>query len=144
LNIAWWKYLLLAIADVEANFTVVKAYQYTTITSILLLGCFTTPCSMLLSWIFLKRGYKLTHYLGVVFCLLGVGVLVLGDVLNHSKQFTSNGQSYDYLIGDALACLSSICYSISNVGMEFAIKNSKMKNDNPLGNSVEVLMMLGI
>jgi solute carrier family 35 protein F1/2 len=30
----WWKYLLLGLVDVEANYTVVKAYQYTTLTSI--------------------------------------------------------------------------------------------------------------
>lgn len=30
----WWKYLLLGLVDVEANYAVVKAYQYTTITSI--------------------------------------------------------------------------------------------------------------
>lgn len=30
----WWKYLGMAIADVEANYAVVKAYQFTTLTSI--------------------------------------------------------------------------------------------------------------
>lgn len=30
----WWKYLLLGLVDVEANYTVVKAYQYTTLTSV--------------------------------------------------------------------------------------------------------------
>lgn len=30
----WWMYLLMALTDVEANYTVVKAYQFTTLTSI--------------------------------------------------------------------------------------------------------------
>ena len=30
----WWKYLILAGVDVEANYLVVKAYTYTTITSV--------------------------------------------------------------------------------------------------------------
>lgn len=30
----WWKYFLLAIIDVEANYLIVKAYQYTNLTSI--------------------------------------------------------------------------------------------------------------
>lgn len=30
----WWIYLLMGVADVEANYTVVKAYQFTTLTSI--------------------------------------------------------------------------------------------------------------
>lgn len=34
LKTKWWKYLLMGVADVEANYTVVKAYQFTTLTSI--------------------------------------------------------------------------------------------------------------
>lgn len=30
----WWRYLLLGLVDVEANYAVVKAYQYTTLTSV--------------------------------------------------------------------------------------------------------------
>ena len=30
----WWRYLLIAFVDVEANYLVVKAYAYTTVTSV--------------------------------------------------------------------------------------------------------------
>ena len=30
----WWQYLLISVADVEANYLVVKAYSYTTVTSV--------------------------------------------------------------------------------------------------------------
>ncbi|XP_054947572.1 uncharacterized protein [Physeter macrocephalus] len=30
----WWKYILLGLADVEANYLIVRAYQYTTLTSV--------------------------------------------------------------------------------------------------------------
>ncbi|KAJ8779784.1 hypothetical protein J1605_012271 [Eschrichtius robustus] len=30
----WWKYMILGLIDLEANYLVVKAYQYTTLTSI--------------------------------------------------------------------------------------------------------------
>jgi hypothetical protein len=53
-QIAVWRYAALAFADVEANFLVVKAYKYTTITSVMLLDCFTIPCVMLLSSVFLR------------------------------------------------------------------------------------------
>jgi hypothetical protein len=53
LQVAWWKYALLAFADVEANYLVVKAYSYTTITSIMLIDCWTIPCVMLISRAFL-------------------------------------------------------------------------------------------
>ena len=48
-----WKYACLAVADVEGNYFAVKAYQYTSITSVMLLDCFTIPCVMVLSKIFL-------------------------------------------------------------------------------------------
>uniref|UniRef100_A0A672L804 Solute carrier family 35 member F2 n=1 Tax=Sinocyclocheilus grahami TaxID=75366 RepID=A0A672L804_SINGR len=32
LKTKWWKYFLMALTDVEANYTVVKAYQFTTLT----------------------------------------------------------------------------------------------------------------
>lgn len=34
LRTKWWKYLIMGVADVEANYTVVKAYQFTSLTSI--------------------------------------------------------------------------------------------------------------
>lgn len=34
LKTKWWQYLLMGLADVEANYAVVKAYQFTTLTSI--------------------------------------------------------------------------------------------------------------
>ena len=34
LKTKWWKYLLMGLTDVQANYAVVKAYQYTTLTSI--------------------------------------------------------------------------------------------------------------
>lgn len=30
----WWKYMILGLIDLEANYLVVKAYQYTTLTSV--------------------------------------------------------------------------------------------------------------
>lgn len=34
LKTKWWKYLVMGVADVEANYVVVRAYQFTTLTSI--------------------------------------------------------------------------------------------------------------
>ena len=39
----WYKYAVLAMADVLANFCVVEAYRYTSLTSVTLLDCFTIP-----------------------------------------------------------------------------------------------------
>ncbi|KAK3264378.1 hypothetical protein CYMTET_26879 [Cymbomonas tetramitiformis] len=49
----WRIYPLLAVADVEANFLIVYAYQFTSITSVTLLDCATIPFVMALSTRFL-------------------------------------------------------------------------------------------
>ena len=74
-----WKYFFIAVADVEANYLVVQAYQYTTLTSVQLLDCFTIPVVLLLSWAVLKVRYQIIHIIGVSVCLMGIGCLVWAD-----------------------------------------------------------------
>ncbi|PQP93629.1 solute carrier family 35 member F1-like [Prunus yedoensis var. nudiflora] len=54
LKAKWYYYVLLGMVDVEANFLVVKAYQYTSITSVMLLDCWSIPSVMLLTWMFMQ------------------------------------------------------------------------------------------
>ncbi len=35
----WWKYMILGLIDIEANYLVIKAYQYTTLTSVQVYQC---------------------------------------------------------------------------------------------------------
>ena len=91
LQLPWWTYTLVAIMDVEANVLVVTAYNYTTITSIMLLDCFSIPCVMLLSHIFLKAKYNRMHFVGVVVCLLGLGCILLSDAVAGTDS-DKNGQ----------------------------------------------------
>uniref|UniRef100_A0A3Q2CPD1 Info solute carrier family 35 member F2, like n=1 Tax=Cyprinodon variegatus TaxID=28743 RepID=A0A3Q2CPD1_CYPVA len=127
----WWKYLLLGLVDVEANYTVVKAYQYTTLTSVQLLDCFVIPVLMLLSWWILKTRYKLIHYVAVCLCLLGVGAMVGADLLAGRDQ----GSSSNILLGDGLVLLSAALYAVSNVSQEYTVKNLSR---------VEFLGMIGL
>uniref|UniRef100_A0A672R8L9 Solute carrier family 35 member F2 n=1 Tax=Sinocyclocheilus grahami TaxID=75366 RepID=A0A672R8L9_SINGR len=102
---------------VEANYTVVKACQYTTLTSIQLLDCFIILVLMILSWFFLKTHYKIIHYVAVYtgICLAGVGT----DILAGQDQ----GSSSDILLGDGLALVNGTLYAISNVCQEYTVKN---------------------
>ncbi|XP_056138882.1 solute carrier family 35 member F2-like, partial [Lampris incognitus] len=127
----WWKYLLLGLVDVEANYTVVKAYQYTNLTSIQLLDCFVIPILMVLSWWVLKTRYRLVHYVSVCVCLLGVGAMVGADVLAGRDQ----GSTSNILLGDGLVLVSATLYAVSNVGQEYTVKNLSR---------VEFLGMLGL
>ncbi|XP_070838887.1 solute carrier family 35 member F2 [Chaetodon trifascialis] len=131
LKTKWWKYLVMGLADVEANYAVVKAYQFTTLTSIQLLDCFVIPVLMVLSWFFLKTRYRLVHFIAVTVCLLGVGAMVGADVLAGRDQ----GSTSDVVLGDGLVLLSAVLYAVSNVCQEYTVKNLSR---------VEFLGMMGL
>ncbi|XP_044874393.1 solute carrier family 35 member F2 [Mauremys mutica] len=115
----WWKYILLALVDVEANYTIVKAYQYTTLTSVQLLDCFGIPVLMALSWFILRARYRLIHFIAVAVCLLGVGTMVGADILAGRQ----NSEGSDVVVGDVLVLLGASLYAISNVSEEYIVKN---------------------
>jgi solute carrier family 35, member F1/2 len=50
-----WKYAVLALLDVTATWCVVKAFNYSSITSVTLLDAWTVPCVMLLTALLLRR-----------------------------------------------------------------------------------------
>ncbi|XP_054611194.1 solute carrier family 35 member F2 [Dunckerocampus dactyliophorus] len=131
LKTKWWKYLLMGLADVEANYTVVKAYRYTTLTSIQLLDCFVIPVLMLMSWYLLKTRYKLLHFIAVAVCLLGVGAMVGADILAGRDQ----GSTSDVVLGDSLVLISAVLYAVSNMCQEFTVKTLSR---------VEFLGMMGL
>ncbi|XP_037543732.1 solute carrier family 35 member F2-like [Nematolebias whitei] len=127
----WWKYLVMGLADVEANYAVVKAYQFTTLTSIQLLDCFVIPVLMVMSWFFLKTRYRPVHFVAVTVCLLGVGAMVGADILAGREQ----GSTSDVLLGDMLVLLSAVLYAVSNTCQEHTVKNLSR---------VEFLGMMGL
>ncbi|KAF0695309.1 Aste57867_13868 [Aphanomyces stellatus] len=121
----WWKYALLAFADVEANFLVVLAYKYTTISSAMLLDCFTLPVVMFLSITFLQAKYSTEHYVGVSLCLFGILFLVVSDILNYKgTSFGADSFNTNALIGDLLSLLGSTVYGVSNVAQEYFVKTT--------------------
>ncbi|XP_066477337.1 solute carrier family 35 member F2 [Tiliqua scincoides] len=115
----WWKYILLGVADVEANYAIVKAYQYTTLTSVQLLDCFGIPVLMALSWFILHARYRLIHFIAVAVCLLGVGTMVGADILAGREE----GEGIAVVVGDILVLVGASLYAISNVSEEYIVKN---------------------
>lgn len=112
-----WVYVFAAFLDVEANFLVLLAYNYTNITSVMLLDCFTIPCVMALSYFLLGCRYKARHGLGVVLCIVGLIVIVVNDVLDGNTNSQENA-----LVGDLLCIGGSIFYASSNVIEETMVK----------------------
>ncbi|KAK3531707.1 hypothetical protein QTP70_025933, partial [Hemibagrus guttatus] len=131
LRTKWWKYVLLGMADVEANYAVVKAYQYTTLTSIQLLDCFILPVLLVLSRVFLKSRYRIIHYVAVCVCLAGVGAMVGADLVSGRDQ----GSSRNILLGDGLVIIGATLYAVSNLCQEYIVKNESR---------VEFLGMVGL
>ncbi|XP_025048941.1 solute carrier family 35 member F2 isoform X2 [Alligator sinensis] len=136
----WWKYILLGLADVEANYMIVKAYQYTTLTSVQLLDCFGIPVLMALSWFILRARYRLIHFIAVAVCLLGVGTMVGADILAGRQEGEDSRRDVEVtgcsstctscpakrsnvVIGDVLVLLGASLYAISNVSEEYIVKN---------------------
>ncbi|XP_036283506.1 solute carrier family 35 member F2 [Pipistrellus kuhlii] len=114
----WWKYILLGLADVEANYLIVRAYQYTTLTSVQLLDCFGIPVLMALSWFILYARYRVIHFVAVAVCLLGVGTMVGADILSGREDNSGS----DVLVGDVLVLVGASLYAISNVCEEYIVK----------------------
>jgi solute carrier family 35 protein F1/2 len=118
IQISWYWYLLLAFFDVEGNYLAVKAYQYTSITSVMLLDCWTIPCVLLLTWLFLHTRYVRNHFVGVAICVAGLIMVIFSDV--HAQDRSSGGANV--LLGDALVLAASMMYAVSNVSEEFVVK----------------------
>ncbi|KAL7177010.1 hypothetical protein ACSBR2_030360 [Camellia fascicularis] len=130
LKAKWYYYILRGLVDAEGNYLVVKAYQYTSLTSVMLLDCWSIPSVILLTWFFLKTKYRYRKFAGVAICVAGLVVIIFSDV--HAKD-QSGGSSP--LKGDMLVILGSTLYAIRNVSEEFFVKSA---------NRVELMAMLGI
>eukprot|EP00941_MAST-03F_sp_MAST-3F-sp1_P006067 g6067.t1 len=129
LQVSWWKYAFLALVDVEANYIIVKAYQYTSVTSVMLLDCTTIPVCMILSRLLLDAKYKYIHIAGLILCSFGIVTLVYGDLHKMTSQSSKcqNGDPeaipQNALIGDIMCIVGAILYAMSNVGQEILVKS---------------------
>ena len=132
-------YAFLAISDMEANFLSVTAYQYTDITSILLLNSLTIPWVVLLSYFVLKKRYNLKQVAAVIVCLLGLGLIVVSDILRERSR--GNQSSPTAWIGDLICVGSSLMYACQNVLQEYMLKRL---GKTMLGSDSEYLGMLGL
>ncbi|KAK7337220.1 hypothetical protein VNO77_17783 [Canavalia gladiata] len=127
--VSWYWYLLLAFADVQGNYLVNKAYQFTTITSVTLLDCWTIPWVIILTWIFIGTRYSLWKLGGAAICVLGLCLVMFSDA------WDKKGGGSKPILGDVLVIVGTIFYAISNVGEEFCVKKKHL---------VEVVAMLGV
>ena len=114
----WWVYLIVALMDVEANFLVVSAYQYTTITSVMLLDCLSIPGSMLLLYTALGTRFSPRHLVAALACLGGVVALVFSDAVGGGSAPDDDKR----WVGDLLCVGGAALYSLSNVSQEVMVR----------------------
>ncbi|XAR64661.1 hypothetical protein NMG60_11008425 [Bertholletia excelsa] len=129
LLVPWYWYVLLGFVDVHGNYLVNKAFQYSSITSVTLLDCWTIAWVIVLTWFFLGTRYSLWQFLGAATCVLGLGLVLLSDA------GVGGGGGTRPLLGDILVIAGTLFFALSNVGEEFCVK----KKDR-----VEVVSMIGL
>ncbi|GAX75709.1 hypothetical protein CEUSTIGMA_g3152.t1 [Chlamydomonas eustigma] len=125
----WYIYLILAILDVEGNFLVTKAYQYTSVTSVTLLDCTTIPAVMILSLIVFRSSYLPGHIIGALLCTAGLGVLVLTDS-------SSETGGRNPVLGDLLVIAGAAVYAVCNIVQEKLLSDKTSR--------WELLAMIGV
>ncbi|TVU19608.1 hypothetical protein EJB05_35767, partial [Eragrostis curvula] len=131
LCIPWYWYLSLAFIDVQGGFLVIKAYNYSYITSINLLDCWTILWVMILTRFALGTRYSFWQFVGAGTCMAGLALVLLSDSNSPDLQDASKRA----LLGDALIIAATFCFAFSDVGQEYCVK----KKDR-----IEFIAMLGI
>lgn len=112
-----WKYFFLAACDVEGNFLVVKAYNYTTLLSCMLLDAWAIPVCLFFCWLYMRPKYQLTQLLGVVVCVAGLGLLVASDHITEKDYAAKN-----MALGDGFMILGASLYGFTNATEEFFVR----------------------
>ncbi|XP_074268894.1 uncharacterized protein LOC141592198 [Silene latifolia] len=127
--VPWYYYAPLGFVDVQGNYFVIKAFQFTSITSVTLFDCWTIPWVMVLTYFFIGTRYSIRQYFGAATCILGLGLVLLSDA------GIAGGGGSKPLLGDVFVILGTLFYALSNVGEEFCVKQKDL---------VEVISMLGV
>jgi len=116
-----WKYFILASCDVEGNFLVVKAYQYTTLLSCMLLDAWAIPVCLFFSWVFMRPKYRWTQLLGAAICVAGLGLLVASDQIT-DKDYPAISK----VKGDIFMIIGASLYGFTNATEEFFVRRSPL------------------
>ncbi|KAL7170481.1 hypothetical protein ACSBR2_035369 [Camellia fascicularis] len=110
LLVPWYWYVLLGFIDVQGNYLFNKAYEYSSITSVTLLDCWTIPWVIVLTWFIMATRYSLWQLFGAAICVTGLCLVLLSDA------GVGGGGGSKPLLGDLLVIAATLFYAMSNVG----------------------------
>ncbi|KAJ0741786.1 putative solute carrier family 35 member SLC35F1/F2/F6 [Helianthus annuus] len=120
-RISWYWYVLLAFVAVQGSYLANKAFQFSSITSVTILNCWTIVWVIMLTWLFLGTKYSLWQFLGAAICVSGLCLVLLsdsgvgGDGGNNRTPSIMIGGS-NPVLGDALMIAGTCFFAFSNVG----------------------------
>ncbi|KAI3723992.1 hypothetical protein L2E82_35756 [Cichorium intybus] len=123
-KISWYWYVVLAFVDVHGGFLVNKAYQFSSITSVTILDCWTVVWVIILTWAFLGTKYSLWQFFAAALCISGLCLVILSD----SGVGGSGGSNP--VLGDVIVIAGTWFFALSNVGVEHSVL---VYHNNPLG-----------
>ncbi|KAL4918985.1 hypothetical protein BDW62DRAFT_210156 [Aspergillus aurantiobrunneus] len=118
----WWKYVILSFCDVEGNYFMVLAYEYTTMLSAQLINFWAIVIVVVVSFLFLRVRYHVSQVLGILICIGGMGVLIASDHIQGTNggDFSRGNQ----IKGDLFALLGASFYGLANTGEEFFVSTA--------------------
>ena len=116
-------FLLCAVVDVHATLLIVFAYNYTSITSVMLLEDLTIPAAALLSIFFLRIKYTKTHFLALAICFSGMTVSFCNDLFKQDPEDSQKGKNQ--IVGDIMALSGAFLYALSNILQEHFLKSKR-------------------
>ncbi|KAJ3487821.1 hypothetical protein NLJ89_g11677 [Agrocybe chaxingu] len=108
---------ILAACDVEANFMVIKAYQYTDLLSCMLLDAWAIPVCLFFSWLYMRTKYHWTQILVRLLLLL-----LYFDSLSMANSRTRAGTTVSRGKGDAFMIAGATLYGFTNATEEFLVR----------------------
>ncbi|PGH18281.1 hypothetical protein AJ79_00620 [Helicocarpus griseus UAMH5409] len=119
-----WKYIILAFCDVEGNYFIVLAYQYTTLMSAQLINFWAIVVVVIVSFLFLRVRYHWAQIIGILVAIGGMGILFGSDHITGGAQGApSKG---DQIKGDLFALLGATFYGLTNVAEEYLVSKRPM------------------
>ncbi|KAJ5179051.1 solute carrier family 35 member [Penicillium capsulatum] len=114
-----WKYIILAFCDVEGNYFIVLAYQYTTMMSAQLINFWAIVVVVVISFLFLRVRYHISQIVGIIICIGGMGVLIASDHITGTNG--GNVSHGNQLKGDLFALLGASFYGLTNTAEEYFV-----------------------
>lgn len=137
-----WKYFILALADSQGNYFIVRAYGYTNMLSAALLDNLSIVFVVILSATLLGVKYHWSQFAGIAVCIVGVTIIILSSLIGadngpsdgYSGSVLNNTVS-NMLKGDLFVIVSTLCYGSANVLEEFLVSKRPV---------YEVLSQLGV